>query len=283
MTTTTTTVLAPREHERLRDDLQQILTAADEEARQVASRLAARAYWKVGKRLLKSRLSEQAGYRAQVLADLADDLGVGERLLREAETFARAYPKRPTDANLGWSHYRELLRLQDPERRALYAERASEDELTVRALRSAIREGAYDTSSKQKRASPNKKTRTLPRPTEPSYIYRAHVDRVVDGDTVDLTIDLGFDVLTRRRIRLAAIDTPPNKTAAGRAATRYVTERLAAARTVVVQTRKFDLHGRYVAHLFYTPDDQPLATVFQQGTHLNAELLKTGHAIPFKP
>lgn len=273
-------VLAPRQYERLRDDLQQILTAADEEARQVASRLAARAYWKVGKRLLAARLSEQAGYRAQILADLADDLGVGERLLREAEAFARAYPKRPTDPVLGWSHYRELLRLQDPARRALYAEHASEDHLTVRALRAAIREGAYDTPPKSKRSS---KAPSLPRPTEPSYIYRAHVDRVVDGDTVDLTIDLGFDVLTRRRIRLAAIDTPPRNTPAGQKATRYVTERLAAARTVVVQTRKYDLHGRYVAHLFYTPEDQPLPQVFQKGTHLNAELLTKGLAALFKP
>lgn len=43
----------------------------------------------------------------------------------------------------------------------------------------------------------------------PQYVYRVKsVDKVVDGDTVDLTIDLGFGVFTQQRIRLAGIDTP---------------------------------------------------------------------------
>lgn len=42
----------------------------------------------------------------------------------------------------------------------------------------------------------------------PSYAYEAVVDRVVDGDTLDLTIDLGFRTFTRQRVRLYGVDTP---------------------------------------------------------------------------
>ena len=39
------------------------------------------------------------------------------------------------------------------------------------------------------------------------YIYRAKIDRVVDGDTVDAMIDLGFDTHIKRRIRFHGLDT----------------------------------------------------------------------------
>lgn len=45
------------------------------------------------------------------------------------------------------------------------------------------------------------------------YEYRAHVNRVVDGDTVDVDIELGFGiVLTDERVRVMGIDTPESRT-----------------------------------------------------------------------
>lgn len=40
------------------------------------------------------------------------------------------------------------------------------------------------------------------------YTYYATLDRVVDGDTLDITVDLGFRICTQVRVRLAGIDTP---------------------------------------------------------------------------
>ena len=40
------------------------------------------------------------------------------------------------------------------------------------------------------------------------YEYKATVDRVVDGDTVDFIVDLGFSVKIKIRTRLAGVDTP---------------------------------------------------------------------------
>ena len=45
------------------------------------------------------------------------------------------------------------------------------------------------------------------------YVYKAIIERVVDGDTIDVTLDLGFDVrLYKQRCRLAGIDTPESRT-----------------------------------------------------------------------
>ena len=46
-----------------------------------------------------------------------------------------------------------------------------------------------------------------------AFVYQAELDRVVDGDTVDVILDLGFDVkLHKQRVRLAGIDTPESRT-----------------------------------------------------------------------
>ena len=46
-----------------------------------------------------------------------------------------------------------------------------------------------------------------------AFVYQAELERVVDGDTVDVTLDLGFDVkLHKQRVRLHGIDTPESRT-----------------------------------------------------------------------
>jgi micrococcal nuclease len=46
-----------------------------------------------------------------------------------------------------------------------------------------------------------------------AFVYRATLDRVVDGDTFDCILDLGFDVkLHKQRVRLHGIDTPESRT-----------------------------------------------------------------------
>ena len=44
------------------------------------------------------------------------------------------------------------------------------------------------------------------------YEYNCKVKRVVDGDTVDVLIDLGFDIAYASRVRLYGIDTPESRT-----------------------------------------------------------------------
>ena len=61
-------------------------------------------------------------------------------------------------------------------------------------------------------------------------------------------------------------------------ATRLARKQLAVARTVVVNTRKYDIHRRYVAHVFYAFNNQGIESTFLKGRYLNQELINKGFA-----
>ena len=44
------------------------------------------------------------------------------------------------------------------------------------------------------------------------YTYKIKLDRVLDGDTIDATIDLGFDISVKKRIRFQGINAPESRT-----------------------------------------------------------------------
>ena len=87
------------------------------------------------------------------------------------------------------------------------------------------------------------------------YRYRARCIRVVDGDTLDLEIDLGFSVFVRERIRLLGIDTPEvygvkkesEEYQAGKLASNRVTE-LIMGKDLIIETSK-DAKGKYGRYL----------------------------------
>lgn len=82
------------------------------------------------------------------------------------------------------------------------------------------------------------------------YKYKAKVVKVVDGDTLDVMVDLGFDIWTKVRLRLAGIDTPEMNTDAGSVAKDYVQSLVNIAKEVNIETRKTDKYGRYVAKVY---------------------------------
>lgn len=77
------------------------------------------------------------------------------------------------------------------------------------------------------------------------------VKNVVDGDTIDVIIDLGFDILFASRVRLAGIDTPESRTtdkaekALGIEAKEYLKKHLKDAKSVVIRTEKMDSSEKY--------------------------------------
>ena len=79
------------------------------------------------------------------------------------------------------------------------------------------------------------------------YRYRAIVIKVIDGDTVDVDLDLGFDVwLRKQRIRLYGIDTPESRTRDleekkfGLLAKNFILEQCPIGSEIIVQTHKDD-------------------------------------------
>jgi len=93
------------------------------------------------------------------------------------------------------------------------------------------------------------------------------VKNVVDGDTIDVVIDLGFDILFASRVRLAGIDTPESRTtnkaekALGIEAKEYLKKHLKDAKSVVIRTEKMnssEKYGRILGWVYVNGDSESL-------------------------
>lgn len=80
------------------------------------------------------------------------------------------------------------------------------------------------------------------------FKYNAVVDNVVDGDTVDLSIDLGFDIWHKARVRLNGIDTPEKWFNYGKVVKQYVKDSLEG-KEIQISTTKADKYGRYLVQI----------------------------------
>lgn len=105
------------------------------------------------------------------------------------------------------------------------------------------------------------------------YVYHARLDRVIDGDTVDFLVDLGFFVHYATRIRLANVDAwevyrgSPEERAKGRHARDELEALLQSADEIVLATIQ-DKKGKY---------GRFLADVFADGVNVNQWLVDHGH------
>jgi micrococcal nuclease len=114
------------------------------------------------------------------------------------------------------------------------------------------------------------------------YEYRCKVVKIIDGDTVDVDIDLGFGVwLKKERIRMFGIDTPESRTRDleekkyGLAAKAYITKLLDDEGGIVLKTRK-DAEGKYgriLGELWRTTDFAD--------TSINELMIKNHHAVAY--
>ena len=118
--------------------------------------------------------------------------------------------------------------------------------------------------------------------TRDDYIRRAKIVRLVDGDTVDVDIDLGMSITTRQRLRLYGINTPevrgPEKVA-GHAATQHLADLLVEFKhegdwDIVVQTYK-DKKGKFGRLLAVLIGDDGEGT----SVNLNERMVADGHAV----
>jgi micrococcal nuclease len=95
--------------------------------------------------------------------------------------------------------------------------------------------------------------------------YVRKVENVVDGDTIDVLIDLGFDILFQSRVRLAGIDTPESRTkdlkekALGLESKEYLKKHLKDAKSVVIKTEKMnstEKFGRILGWIYVNGDTE---------------------------
>jgi micrococcal nuclease len=110
------------------------------------------------------------------------------------------------------------------------------------------------------------------------YIYRIRsVHKVVDGDTIDADIDLGFNISLTKRIRLAGIDTPESRTTDAKEKTlglevkEWLKKRLEFAKDILIKTELPDStekYGRIIGHLF----------INGEATSINNQMISEGYA-----
>ena len=95
------------------------------------------------------------------------------------------------------------------------------------------------------------------------YEYSCTVDRVVDGDTIDVILDLGFDILYRSRVRLYGIDTPESRTR---------DKDVDNGSKVVIETKLKDSKGKF---------GRVLGNVMVDGVNINQEMIDNYLAVAY--
>lgn len=108
------------------------------------------------------------------------------------------------------------------------------------------------------------------------YTYKAIVLRWVDGDTVDVQLDLGLGIYRKERLRLEGIDaweTRGEERPQGLIATEFVKALAPEGSDVIIQTEKTGKYGRYIARVYVVTDDGVVS--------VNQQLLEHGHAEPY--
>ena len=110
------------------------------------------------------------------------------------------------------------------------------------------------------------------------YQYKVReIKKIVDGDTVDVVIDLGFSILICHRVRLKGVNAPETRTldhaekAKGLASKDWLSKELTNDKKWIIETTKEDKYGRY------------LGTFFEEGESIsiNEKMIQSGMAAPY--
>lgn len=116
------------------------------------------------------------------------------------------------------------------------------------------------------------------------FEYAARLLKVVDGDTIDVEVDLGFYLRQEMRLRLRGINTPEirgEERPDGLVSRTFVESRLGNDSTVAIAIRTFKIekYGRFLADVYYGPFGTLPQELFASGTLLNEELVSSGFAV----
>jgi micrococcal nuclease len=108
------------------------------------------------------------------------------------------------------------------------------------------------------------------------YEYRVkNVIKVVDGDTIDVDIDLGFNISYTQRVRLAGIDTPESRTRdlyekkLGMESKEWLKNALSHAKTIIIKTEKPDSTEKF---------GRILGWLYVNDVNLNKAMIDQGYA-----
>ena len=121
------------------------------------------------------------------------------------------------------------------------------------------------------------------------YVYKVkQLVKVVDGDTIDVIIDLGFNILKKERVRVAGIDAPEKRTrdaeekVLGWAATEWMITRLnnlkLDGKELVIKTEKDGKYGRMLGWLYEQDKSEDPVEWLSNIRSINMEMVEEGYA-----
>ncbi|TGK33779.1 DUF1016 family protein [Leptospira gomenensis] len=110
------------------------------------------------------------------------------------------------------------------------------------------------------------------------YHYFCTLERVVDGDTLLVQISLGFDLISRQKIRLLGVNAPELGSADGEKAFELLKKKLKPGMNLLLRTHFQDKYGRYLGDILYSKNKKSdYKTLIESGIHLNEELSNLGY------
>ncbi|MCD4780098.1 MAG: DUF1016 N-terminal domain-containing protein [Candidatus Omnitrophica bacterium] len=245
-------------------------------------------YWKMGKRLCEEDAFRRkiSSFTGPILSKLAQALEMEYTLLTRVIKFYKLWPNRnkvESAPRMTWSHFRNLMTVNDSKIRDYYQREAQRNTWNARELRYRIKNQYYQHSRLKKATDSVVRNIKLKKKSAKLYVYEAKLLRVIDGDTIFVELNLGFQVKLDSRIRLRGINAPqlsrvalaPRKAVQAR---HFIQERLDKVSFLIVQTFKVDLYGRYVGDVYYLPGETSKERVLKNGYFLNQQLLDSGLA-----
>jgi micrococcal nuclease len=113
------------------------------------------------------------------------------------------------------------------------------------------------------------------------YQYKCKIIKVLDGDTVDIDLDLGFKIiLANQRVRMAGIDTPESRTSIaeekvrGQLSKKKLAEKLPIGSWQIIETQKPDSNDDKFGRILGV-------FILEDGTRVNEWMIKNNYAVPY--
>ena len=114
------------------------------------------------------------------------------------------------------------------------------------------------------------------------YQYKCKINKVLDGDTVDIDLDLGFNiVLANQRVRMAGVDTPESRTTnkeekpRGLLSKKKLAEKLPVGSWQIIETQRSDNNDDKFGRILGV-------FILEDGTQVNDWLIKNNYAVSYK-
>ena len=250
-----------------------------------------RGYWEAGR--LATEYKDSTG---MLLKDIAKEIEVPDWALQRYtqfyKTFPKGYPEKHGNRVVSWTYICCILPVHDAKAREFYLKEACRHGWNKYELTKRIQKDYYGAVEDAAHANPPLAGKTLRPRKQRLYTYAAEVIKIVDADTFDLEIDVGFKAKQEHRVRLRGINAPEAGTSPGRKAKRFVERELAKCVVekplfkgnranrplVVVKTYKMGQYGRYTADICYLPGEANPETIAESGKLLNQVLVDQGLA-----